>query len=120
MAVLSLINATLTLPGIAGLILTIGMAVDANIIIFERLKEVLKSGQTLVNALEQSFARAFHTIFDANITTIIAAVVLFYLGTGSIKGFAVTLIIGILTSMFTAIVITRLFLTNLAKAKLNS
>lgn len=120
LTVLSLFNATLTLPGIAGLILSIGMAVDANIIIFERFKEELKLGKTLVNALESSFKRAFHTIFDANVTTIIAAVVLFYLGTGSIKGFAVTLIIGILTSMFTAILVTKLFLTNLARAKLNT
>jgi preprotein translocase subunit SecD len=107
------IGATLTLPGIAGFILSIGMAVDANVLIFERLKEELKNGKTLRAAMDAGFHRAMTTILDSNITTIIAAVVLLYLGSGPIKGFAVTLIIGILTSMFTAILVTRVLLKNL-------
>lgn len=104
------LQATLTLPGIAGFILSIGMAVDANIIIYERVKEELRHGKTLQAAIEAGFNRAFWTIFDSNLTTLIAAVVLIFAGTGSIKGFAVTLSIGILTSMFTAITFTRLVL----------
>ncbi|WP_422444036.1 protein translocase subunit SecD [Thermoanaerobacterium sp. DL9XJH110] len=107
------IGATLTLPGIAGFILSIGMAVDANVLIFERLKEELRNGKTLRAAVDAGFHRAMTTILDSNITTIIAAVVLLYFGSGPIKGFAVTLIIGILTSMFTAIVVTRVLLKNL-------
>lgn len=110
LTVLASIKATLTLPGIAGIILSIGMAVDANVIIFERLKEELRLGKTLRAAIDSGFRRAFLTIFDSNITTLIAAVVLFYFGTGPIKGFAVTLSIGIITSMFTAIVVTRYLL----------
>lgn len=109
LACLKVFHATLTLPGIAGLILTIGMAVDANVIIFERIKEEKRAGQTLLNAISLGFARAFPTIFDSNVTTLIAAVVLFWLGVGPIRGFAVTLSIGILVSMFTAIFVTRLF-----------
>ncbi len=108
--VLVSINAALTLPGIAGLLLSIGMAVDANVIIFERLKEELKNGKSLRPAIDAGFKRAFKTILDSNITTLIAAAVLFYLGTGPIQGFAVTLIIGILSSMFTAIVVTKMLL----------
>ncbi len=108
--VLAGFKATLTLPGIAGIILSIGMAVDANVIIFERIKEELKIGKTIRAAIDSGFRRAFLTIFDSNITTLIAAGVLFYFGTGPIKGFAVTLSIGILSSMFTAIVVTRLLL----------
>jgi preprotein translocase subunit SecD len=111
---LKLLNATLTLPGIAGFILTMGMAVDANVIIFERIKEEKRNGQAIKGAIAYGFTRAFRTIVDANITTLIAAVVLFWLGTGPIKGFSVTLSIGILVSMFTALVITRLLLEGLA------
>ena len=111
-------KATLTLPGIAGIILSVGMAVDANILIFERLKEELGTGKTLRAAMDAGFKRAFLTIFDSNLTTIIAAVVLFYFGSGSIKGFAVTLIVGILTSMFTAIVVTKYLLTTLIRSGL--
>ncbi|HBY57240.1 MAG TPA: protein translocase subunit SecD [Candidatus Atribacteria bacterium] len=104
------IKATLTLPGIAGIILTIGMAVDANILIFERIKEELKLEKTFRASIDAGFSKAFRTIFDANVTTLIAALALFYFGTGPIKGFAVTLSIGILASMFTAIVVTKIVL----------
>lgn len=106
-AVLSMLQATLTLPGIAGIILTIGMAVDANVLIFERIREELKVGNSPQAAIHTGFSSAFSTILDANITTLIAAIVLFSFGTGPIKGFAVTLSIGILTSMFTAIMGAR-------------
>ncbi|EYE89628.1 preprotein translocase subunit SecD [Fervidicella metallireducens AeB] len=108
------INATLTLPGIAGLLLSIGMAVDANVLIFERIKEELKLGKSLKTAIDQGFSRAFSSIFDGNITTLIAAFTLNFLGTGSVKGFALTLIIGVLCSMFTAITITRFLLKSFA------
>lgn len=104
------IKATLTLPGIAGMILTIGMAVDANILIFERIKEELRLEKTFRASIDAGFNKAFRTIFDANVTTLIAALALFYFGTGPIKGFAVTLTIGILASMFTAIVVTKIVL----------
>jgi len=104
------IKATLTLPGIAGMILTIGMAVDANILIFERIKEELRLEKTFRASIDAGFSKAFRTIFDANVTTLIAALALFYFGTGPIKGFAVTLTIGILASMFTAIVVTKIIL----------
>jgi preprotein translocase subunit SecD len=106
-ALLSMLQATLTLPGIAGIILTIGMAVDANVLIFERIREELNLGNTPQAAIHTGFNRAFSTILDANITTLIAAVVLFSLGAGPIKGFAVTLSLGILTSMFSAIMGSR-------------
>ena len=106
-AVMSLFGATLTLPGIAGIVLTVGMAVDANVLIFSRIKEELKNGLSPQHAINAGFDRAFTTILDANITTLIVAVILYGIGTGSVKGFAVTLAIGILTSMFTAIVGTR-------------
>lgn len=106
-AVLSLFGATLTLPGIAGIVLTVGMAVDANILIFERIREELRSGTTPQQSIHSGYAKAFSTIADANVTTFIAAVVLFAFGTGPIKGFAVTLSIGIVTSMFTAIMVSR-------------
>ncbi len=118
LTILASIKATLTLPGIAGIILSIGMAVDANVIIFERIKEELRLGKTLRAAIDSGFRRAFLTIFDSNITTLIAAVVLFYFGTGPIKGFAITLSIGILSSMFTAIVITRYLLKLLVGSNL--
>ncbi|SHI51513.1 preprotein translocase subunit SecD [Geosporobacter subterraneus DSM 17957] len=103
-------GATLTLPGVAGLILSIGMAVDANVIIFERLKEELRNGKSLRAAVDSGFARALTTILDANITTVIAGIVLFQFGSGPIRGFAVTLMIGIGVSMFTAVVITKMLL----------
>lgn len=106
-AILSLLQATLTLPGIAGIVLTVGMAVDANVLIFERIREELRNGNSVQASIHAGYEKAFSTITDANITTLIAAIVLFSLGTGSIKGFAVTLSIGIITSMFTAIVGTR-------------
>ncbi|MFA0910008.1 protein translocase subunit SecD [Vibrio cholerae] len=100
-------GATMTLPGIAGIVLTVGMAVDANVLIFERIREELREGKNPQQAIHQGYANAFSTIADANITTLITAIILFAVGTGAIKGFAVTLSIGILTSMFTAIVGTR-------------
>ena len=106
-AVLSMFQATLTLPGIAGIVLTVGMAVDANVLIFERIREELRNGVTPQAAINSGYEKAVSTIADANITTLIAAIVLLGLGTGPIKGFAVTLAIGILTSMFTAIMVTR-------------
>jgi len=107
LAILSLFKATLTLPGIAGIVLTVGMAVDANVLIFERIREELRLGKTAKIAVEVGYSKAFITIIDANITTLIAALVLFQFGTGPVKGFAVTLSIGILASMFTAIFVTR-------------
>lgn len=104
---LNLLNAVLTLTSIAGFILSVGVAVDANIIIYERIREELYHGKSLKASIEAGFKRAFWTIFDSNITTLIAAVVLYYFGTGSIKGFALTLSLGIIASMFTAIVLTR-------------
>lgn len=106
-AVLSLIQATLTLPGIAGIVLTVGMAVDANVLIFERIREELRSGNSPQASIHAGYDKAFSTIMDANVTTLIAAIVLFAFGTGPIKGFAVTLSIGIVTSMFTALMGTR-------------
>ncbi|MFV8457292.1 protein translocase subunit SecD [Vibrio owensii] len=100
-------GATMTLPGIAGIVLTVGMAVDANVLIFERIREELRDGRSPQQAIHQGYANAFSTIADANITTLITAIILFAVGTGAVKGFAVTLSIGILTSMFTAIVGTR-------------
>jgi protein-export membrane protein SecD len=100
-------GATLTLPGIAGMLLTLGMSVDANVLINERIREETKLGRTPVAALDAGFRRAFNTIFDANATTIIKMFILYALGTGPVKGFAVTITIGILTSMFTAIVFVR-------------
>jgi protein-export membrane protein SecD len=114
---LSLLSATLTLPGIAGFILSLGMAVDANIIIFERLKEELKTGKTFRSAVDAAFKRAFLAIFDANVTTLITGLVLYNLGTGPIKGFAVTLCLGIVVSMFSALVFTRLLLESALQSK---
>lgn len=106
---LSALQATLTLPGIAGIVLTIGMAVDANVLIFERIREEVRLGRGPVSAIDAGYSRALTTIIDANVTTLIAAALLFIFGSGPIKGFAVTLGVGILTSMFTAIMLTRLF-----------
>ena len=109
LGVLSALQATLTLPGIAGIVLTIGMAVDANVLIFERIREEMaQGGDRLINAISQGYRRAIGTILDANITTLIAAVILFQLGAGPVRGFAVTLAIGVVTSVFTAYVLTRL------------
>jgi len=107
-ALLSMLQATLTMPGIAGIVLTVGMAVDANVLIFERIREELRLGNSPRASIDAGYSKAFSTIADANITTLIAAIVLFGFGTGTIKGFAITLTLGILTSMFTAIVGTRM------------
>jgi preprotein translocase subunit SecD len=106
--VLSLLNATLTLPGIAGVVLTVGIAVDSNVLIYERVREEVRAGRTPISAIDAGFARALATIMDSNITTFIAAAVLFYIGTGPVRGFAVTLGIGIITTVFTAFTLTRL------------
>ncbi|MGE0565593.1 MAG: protein translocase subunit SecD [Pseudolabrys sp.] len=106
--ILSLLNATLTLPGIAGIVLTVGIAVDSNVLIYERIREEVRAGRSALNALDAGFSRALATILDSNITTFIAAAVLFYIGTGPVRGFAVTLGIGILTTVFTAFTLTRL------------
>ena len=119
-AVLSALQATLTLPGIAGIVLTIGMAVDANVLIFERIREELRAGRSNINAIDTGYNKAMSTIVDANLTTLIAAIILFSFGTGPIKGFAVTLGIGIMTSFFSAIMVTRLMVVlwlNKTKAK---
>lgn len=114
--VMRYLNATLTLPGIAGIILSIGMAVDANVLIFERFKEEVRLGRTLRRAMDSGFSRALVTILDSNITTLIACAVLFYLGTGPVKGFAVTLAIGVLLSMLSAVTITKFLLKFLINA----
>ncbi len=119
-AVLSTLQATLTLPGIAGIVLTVGMSVDANVLIFERIREEIRKGRTPLSALDAGFKRALPSIMDANITTLIAGFLLFMFGSGSIKGFAVTLMIGIATSIFSAVMITRLIVvlwTQIAKPK---
>lgn len=118
-AAMSMIGATLTLPGIAGIVLTIGMAVDANVLIFERIREEINIGKTPFAAIDGGYDKAFSTIMDANITTLIAAIVLFQFGSGPIKGFAVTLSVGILASMFTAIVVTRAIIVLTHKNKKN-
>jgi len=106
--ILSLLNATLTLPGIAGIVLTVGIAVDSNVLIYERIREEVRGGRNAISAIDAGFQRALATILDSNITTFIAAVVLFYIGTGPVRGFAVTLGIGIVTTVFTAFTVTRL------------
>lgn len=111
MGVLSALGATLTLPGIAGIVLTVGMAVDANVLIYERIREESRQGRSTLNAIEAGFKRALATILDANITTLIAAVILFAMGSGPIKGFAITLAIGILTTVFTAFVFSRFLIS---------
>ena len=112
---LSVLQATLTLPGIAGIVLTIGMAVDANVLIFERIREEVRQGRTPISAIDAGYSRALTTIIDANVTTLIAAVLLYVFGSGPIRGFAVTLAIGIVTSMFTAIMLTRLLVVTWLK-----
>ena len=116
-AVLSMLQATLTLPGIAGIVLTVGMAVDANVLIFERIKEELGAGNNIQKAISSGYDKAVLTIADANITTLIAALVLFSFGTGPIKGFAITLSIGIITSMFTAIIVSRAIINKIYGGK---
>ena len=110
--VLSLLNATLTLPGIAGIVLTVGIAVDSNVLIYERIREEVRGGRTPINAIDAGFTKALATILDSNITTFIAAAVLFYIGTGPVRGFAVTLGIGIITTVFTAFTLTRLIVAS--------
>lgn len=114
---LSALQATLTLPGIAGIVLTIGMAVDANVLVFERIREEVRVGRTPMSAVDSGYSRAFKTIIDANVTTLIAAVLLYIFGSGPVRGFAVTLAIGIVTSMFTAIMLTRLMVATWLRAK---
>ncbi|MBR1606055.1 MAG: protein translocase subunit SecD [Alphaproteobacteria bacterium] len=111
LGILSLMGATLTLPGIAGVILTIGMAVDANVLIFERMREEVKAGRSTRDAADAGFTEAWRTILDSNLTTLVAAFVLFYFGTGPVRGFAVTLTVGVLTSMFTSVTVARLIIT---------
>ena len=118
-AIMSILSATLTLPGIAGIVLTVGMAIDANVLIFSRIKEELKQGTEPLQAIDQGYDKAFLTILDANLTTLLVAVILYSLGTGPIKGFSVTLSIGILTSMFTAILGTRGFIYLIYRNKKN-
>ncbi len=115
LAALSLLQATLTLPGIAGIVLTIGMAVDANVLVFERIREEVRAGRTPISAVDAGYSRAFTTIIDANLTTLIAALLLYIFGSGPVRGFAVTLSIGIVTSMFTAIMLTRLLVVTWLK-----
>ncbi len=112
------LNAVLTLPGIAGLILTIGMAVDANVIIFERIKEEIRNGKTLRSGVESGFKRALTTIFDSNITTLIVGFILFAFGTGPVRGFALTLVIGVIISIITAVFITRFMLNMVIKSNI--
>ncbi len=113
LSILKMMSATLTLPGIAGLILTVGMAVDANIIIFARIQEEIRNGFSIVAAVKEGFSKAFIAIIDSNVTTLFAAMVLFWLGTGSIKGFALTLSIGVLVSMFSSLFVTKLFIESI-------
>jgi len=115
--VLSLLNATLTLPGIAGIVLTVGIAVDSNVLIYERIREELRGGRNAISAIDAGFKRALSTILDSNITTFIAAAVLFYIGTGPVRGFAVTLGVGIITTVFTAFTLTRLIVAGWVRWK---
>jgi preprotein translocase subunit SecD len=110
LAILSTIGATMTLPGIAGIVLTMGMAVDANVLIFERMREELRDGKSPVRAIELGFDRAFSAIMDSNVTALITALIMFWIGSGPVRGFAVSLGIGIFTSMFTAVYVTRLII----------
>jgi protein-export membrane protein SecD len=110
MAALTLLGATLTLPGIAGIALTMGMAVDANVLIYERIREEVRAGRSLISSLQAGFERAFGTILDSHVTTLVAGGLMFWLGAGPVKGFAVTLSLGVLTSLFSAILVTRLLI----------
>ena len=104
---MSIIGATLTMPGIAGIVLTLGMAVDANVLIYARIRDELLAGMSIPRAIDAGFDRAFITILDSNLTTLIVAIILYSIGTGPVKGFSVTMAIGILTSMFSSVMITR-------------
>jgi preprotein translocase subunit SecD len=115
LSLIKIMDATLTLPGIAGLILTLGMAVDANIIIFSRIKEEYLNGESMMSAVKEGFSKAFVAIVDSNVTTLFAAMVLFWLGTGSIKGFALTLSVGVIVSMFSSLVVTKLFIETILR-----
>ena len=110
LAIMSLLGSTLTLPGIAGFVLTLGMAVDANVLINERIREELRAGKTVRQAVDQGYDKVFWTIVDSHVTTLVAAVVLMQYGSGPVRGFAVTLIIGLVASMFTSIVVTRVII----------
>jgi len=110
MAALSVLGATLTLPGIAGIALTMGMAVDANVLIYERIREEVRGGRSMISSLQAGFERAFGTILDSHVTTLVAGFLMFWLGSGPVKGFAVTLSIGVITSLFSAILVTRLLI----------
>jgi preprotein translocase subunit SecD len=116
LGVMSALGATLTLPGIAGFVLTIGAAVDANVLINERIREELRKGRKIVTAIETGYREASRAIFDANVTNVIAAVIMFWFGSGPIKGFAVVLTIGIITSVFTAVTVTRLMVSRWVRA----
>jgi len=107
---LVLLNATLTLPGIAGIVLTIGLAVDANVLIYERIREEAKLGRSIISALESGFNRAFATIIDSQSTTFVVAVILYFMGTGPVRGFAITLGLGIVTTIITAVTMTRMMI----------
>ena len=116
-SILSIFGATLTMPGICGIVLTLGMAVDSNILIFERIREEIRKGKTILSSIESGYKFAFITIFDSNITTIAAAIILYIFGTGPIRGFSVTLSVGILSSMFTSIALTKLIVATWYKLK---
>jgi preprotein translocase subunit SecD len=109
-AMMSLIGTTLTLPGIAGIVLTIGTAVDSNVLIYERIREEARQGRSLVASLDAGFTRAFATIIDSNVTMFIAAAILFFLGSGPVRGFAVTMVFGIITTIVTAVTMTRMMI----------
>ena len=118
LAALIVFDATLTLPGIAGIILTIGMAVDSNVLIFERIREELKRGKTVASAIDQGFARAFVTIIDTHVTTIISSLFLFVFGTGPLRGFAVTLVLGLVINLFSAVYVSRtIFMWQLSRKR---
>ena len=120
-SLLSLVGATLTLPGIAGIALTVGMAVDANVLVFERIREESLNGRSIINAIDAGYKQALHAIFDANITTLIAAIILFFLGSGPIKGFSITLAIGVITTVFTSLMVSRVLIVLwLSKTKAKS
>jgi preprotein translocase subunit SecD len=110
LASLTVLGATLTLPGIAGIALTMGMAVDANVLIYERIREEVRGGRSMISSLQAGFERAFGTILDSHVTTLVAGFLMFWLGSGPVKGFSVTLSIGVITSLFSAILVTRLLI----------
>jgi len=119
LSLLSLLGATLTLPGIAGVILTVGMAIDANIIIYEKIKDEFKLEKNVIIAFDNAYKKSYLTIIDSNLTTLFAGIILFFLGSGPVKGFAVTLCLGIITSFFTAFTISRLIVSKFVLAKKN-